>query len=61
MMLTYDIILALSILAVAVLLFVTEKLRSDVVALLVLLALALTGLLTPERMEFLRSDDFDQE
>jgi di/tricarboxylate transporter len=47
-MLTYDIVLVLVILAAAVLLFVTEKLRSDVVAILVLLALALTGLLTPE-------------
>ncbi len=47
-MLTYEIALALSILAVAVLLFVTEKLRSDVVAMLVLLGLALTGLLTPD-------------
>ena len=48
-MLNYEIVLALVILAVAVLLFVTEKLRTDLVALLVLLALALTGLLTPEK------------
>jgi di/tricarboxylate transporter len=48
MTLTYENVLVLSILAVAVLLFVTEKLRSDVVALLVLLALALTNLLSPD-------------
>jgi di/tricarboxylate transporter len=47
-MLTLDIVLVLAILTVAVILFVTEKLRTDVVALLVLLALGLTGLLTPE-------------
>jgi di/tricarboxylate transporter len=47
-MLTYEIALVLSILAAAVILFVTEKLRSDVVAILVLLTLALTRLLTPE-------------
>jgi di/tricarboxylate transporter len=47
-MLTYENVLVLSILAVAVLLFVTEKLRSDVVAILVLLGLALTGMLTSD-------------
>jgi di/tricarboxylate transporter len=47
-MLTQEIVLVFSILAVAVLLFVTEKLQSDLVAMLVLLALALTRLLTPE-------------
>lgn len=46
-MLTYEITLVLTILAAAVLFFVTEKLRSDLVAMLVLLALALSGLLTP--------------
>jgi di/tricarboxylate transporter len=46
-MLTYEIALALTILGIAVLLFVTEKLRSDLVAMFVLLALALSGLLTP--------------
>jgi di/tricarboxylate transporter len=46
--LTYEIVLSLSILAIAVLLFITEKLSTDVVALMVLLALALTGLLEPE-------------
>jgi di/tricarboxylate transporter len=44
---TFDIALVLSILALAVLLFVTERLRVDVVALLVLGSLALTGLVTP--------------
>lgn len=48
-MLTYEIALVLAILIVAVLLFVTEKLRSDLVAMLVLLALALSGLLAPEK------------
>jgi di/tricarboxylate transporter len=47
-MLTQDVALVLTILAAAVALFVTEKLRADLVAMLVLLALALTGLLTPE-------------
>lgn len=44
---TPDIILTLSILLVAVFLFVTERLRVDLVALLVLGALVLTGLVTP--------------
>ncbi|MEX2333047.1 MAG: sodium:proton antiporter, partial [Pseudohongiella sp.] len=45
---TFDIALVLTILLVAVLLFATEKLRMDVVALLVLCALAVTGLVSPE-------------
>lgn len=44
---TGEIALTLAILAVTVLLFITEWLRVDVVALLVLLALVLTGLTTP--------------
>jgi di/tricarboxylate transporter len=44
---TVDIVLTLAILAISVLLFLTDWLRVDVVALLVLLALTLTGLLTP--------------
>lgn len=48
-MLTQDIVVALGILAIAVTLFVTEKLRADLVGMLVLLALALTGLLKPEQ------------
>jgi Na+/H+ antiporter NhaD and related arsenite permeases len=43
-----DQILVLGILAVAILLFVSDRLRVDLVALLVLLALIITGLLTPE-------------
>jgi di/tricarboxylate transporter len=45
---TTDNILVLGILAAAVALFVSEKLRVDVVAMLVLAALGLTGLVTPE-------------
>jgi len=48
-MLTQDVVVALGILAIAVTLFVTEKLRADLVGMLVLLALALTGLLNPEQ------------
>ncbi|MFQ5945302.1 MAG: SLC13 family permease, partial [Anaerolineae bacterium] len=44
---TPDITLTLGIIAVAVVLFATERLRVDVIALLVLLTLALTGLVTP--------------
>jgi di/tricarboxylate transporter len=44
---TFEIGLVLAIIAVAVVLFATEKLRVDVIALLVLLTLALTGLVTP--------------
>ena len=43
-----DIALTLSILLFAIILFATEWLRMDVVSLMVLLALALTGLVTPE-------------
>ena len=46
---TLDIALVLGILAAAVTLFVTEKVRVDVVALMVLLAVALTGLVTPQQ------------
>ncbi|HEX9923828.1 MAG TPA: SLC13 family permease, partial [Anaerolineae bacterium] len=45
---TFEIGLVLTILMAAVLLFATEKLRPDVVSLLVLLTLALTRLVTPE-------------
>ena len=44
---TFQIGLVLAILGIAVVLFVTEKLRVDVVALLVLVLLALTKLVTP--------------
>jgi di/tricarboxylate transporter len=44
-----DSVIVLSILAIAVFLFVTEKLSIDLVAMLVLMALILTGLLTPEQ------------
>jgi di/tricarboxylate transporter len=47
--LTHEILLTLSIIAVTVVLFATEKLRVDLIALLVLLALILTGLLSPEQ------------
>jgi len=45
---TADIAYMLVILAITILLFVTEWLRVDVVAILVLLALLITGLITPE-------------
>ena len=45
---TFDHALVLGILAVAVGLFISDRLRVDLVALLVLLSLILTGLLTPE-------------
>jgi len=44
---TFEIILVLSILSIAILLFITEWVRMDVVALLVLWSLALFGLVTP--------------
>jgi len=44
-----DILLVLLILLAAIVLFATEWLRMDLVAMLVLLALALTGLVTPEQ------------
>jgi len=46
--LTTDILLMLAILAIAILFFITDWLRLDVVAILVLLTLILTGLITPE-------------
>jgi di/tricarboxylate transporter len=47
--LTFEIALVLLILLVAVVLFATDLLRMDVVALLVLCALAVTGLVAPEQ------------
>ncbi len=47
-MLTQQGILAIAILSIAVLLFVTEKLRADIVALWVLLGLALSNVLTAD-------------
>lgn len=44
---TPEIALTLAILALAVILFVTERIRVDLVALFVLVALAVTGLVTP--------------
>ncbi len=45
---TTEILLVLAILGVAILLFVSERLRVDLVAMLVLIALVLTGLVTAE-------------
>lgn len=45
---TNEIALVLAILGIAIVLFASEKLRADVVAMLVLLSLVLTGILTPE-------------
>jgi di/tricarboxylate transporter len=45
---TFQIALVLTILGLAVILFVSERLRVDIVALLVLISLALAGLVTPE-------------
>jgi di/tricarboxylate transporter len=45
---TPEISLVLGIILVAVVLFATEKLRVDIIALLVLLTVALTGLVSPE-------------
>jgi di/tricarboxylate transporter len=47
---TTQIALTLAIILAALVLFATEKLRVDLVALLVLLAVALTGLVDPERV-----------
>jgi len=47
---TLQIALTLAIIAVAVVIFATEKLRVDVVALLVLLTVALTGLIGPNEI-----------
>jgi di/tricarboxylate transporter len=44
---TSEIAIVLTILTVAIILFVTERVRVDVVALMVLVSLALTGLITP--------------
>jgi di/tricarboxylate transporter len=44
---TPEIGLVLAILAAAVVMFVTERIRVDVVALMVLVSLAVTGLVTP--------------
>ncbi len=46
---TFEIALVLGILATAIILFVTELVRVDVVALMVLVGLALSGLITPEK------------
>lgn len=45
---TFDIALTLGILGVAIVLFVTEVIRADLVALLVLVSLVFVGLVTPE-------------
>jgi di/tricarboxylate transporter len=45
---TNEIALVLAILGIAIVLFATEKLRVDLISMLVLLSLILTGLLTPE-------------
>jgi di/tricarboxylate transporter len=44
---TFEIIIVLSILILAIILFITEKIRVDIVALIVLVSLTLTGLITP--------------
>jgi di/tricarboxylate transporter len=44
---TPEIALVLAILAAAIIMFITERIRVDVVALMVLVSLALTGLVTP--------------
>jgi di/tricarboxylate transporter len=44
---TTEIIIVLSILVLAIILFITEKIRVDIVALIVLVSLALTGLISP--------------
>ena len=46
---TFEIILTLSIIVVAVILFATEKLRVDIIALLVLLTLVLSGLIEADQ------------
>jgi di/tricarboxylate transporter len=46
---TSDIFITLAIVAIAVALFATEKLRVDMIALLVLISLTLIGLITPEQ------------
>ncbi|NIP68407.1 MAG: SLC13 family permease, partial [Planctomycetales bacterium] len=47
---TTDIALTLAIIVAAIVLFATEKLRVDVIALLVLLTVGLTGLIDPEEV-----------
>ena len=44
---TLEIAIVLAILVVSLILFISEKIRMDVVALLVLVTLAFTGLVTP--------------
>ena len=44
---TPEIAIVLAILVAAIIMFVTERIRVDVVALMVLVSLALTGLITP--------------
>lgn len=44
-----SIILVLSILVLAVILFITEKIRTDAIALIILLIISLLGLVTPEQ------------
>jgi di/tricarboxylate transporter len=46
---TPEIATVLAILALAIILFVSERIGVDVVALIVLVGLALTGLITPRR------------
>lgn len=46
---TFDILLVLAILGVSLVLFITERIRMDLVSLMVLSALALSGLATPEQ------------
>ena len=46
---TFEITLTLAIIAIAVILFATEKLRVDIIALLVLLTLVLTGLIEADQ------------
>ncbi len=46
----YEIIFVFTILGIAVVLFATEWVREDVVAVLVLLSLAFSGILTPEEV-----------
>ena len=44
---TPQILIVLSILVLAIILFITEKIRVDIVALIVLVSLTLTGLISP--------------
>ena len=46
---TLDIAVVLGILVLAMVLFVTERVRVDVVAIMVMVSLAITGILTPEQ------------